>query len=55
MTFYRRRRVFVACLATAIATLAAGLSGLAVDQFLAGVLGGGALTAVLLTMRNRSH
>ncbi len=55
MTFYSGRRVLVACLATVAVTLAASLSGLAVNQFLAGVLGGGALTALLLTVRNRSR
>lgn len=55
MTLYRGRRILVACVATVVVTLAASLSGLAVDQFLAGVFGGGALTGVFLVARNRNR
>ncbi len=54
MTFYRGRRLLVVCVAGFAVTVAAGLSGLAVDQFLAGIFGGGALTAAFIAARRRS-
>ncbi len=55
MTFYRLPRVLLAGFATLSVTLAASAFGLSAEQFLAGVLGGGVLTAAYLAVKGRLH
>ncbi len=55
MTLNRTRKTAVAGLATVGITGAASVFGLSVLLFLAGVFGGGALTAAYLAVRDRTH
>ena len=48
-------RVIIAGITTFILSVVASLSGLPVEEFLAGVFGGGALTAAYLAIRGRTN
>ena len=55
MSPYRLRRIVVVCLATLGLAGVASVSGLSVALFLAGVLGGGTLTAAYLSARVKAR